>query len=78
MAEDKEFAEGGGSEEQAVGMTESEIDLNLIDTFPASDPPSWTLGTDHRDDSKGDQGGDKTGAQNEPPNSQRAGGDEHD
>jgi hypothetical protein len=29
-------------------MTETEIDKNLQDTFPASDPPSWTLGTDHR------------------------------
>lgn len=24
--------------------TEDEIDLNLIGSFPASDPPSWTLG----------------------------------
>jgi hypothetical protein len=29
-------------------MTEAEIDKNLQDTFPASDPPSWTLGTDHK------------------------------
>ena len=25
-------------------MTEEEIDYNLMGTFPASDPPSWTLG----------------------------------
>jgi hypothetical protein len=24
--------------------SEDEIDLNLIGSFPASDPPSWTLG----------------------------------
>jgi hypothetical protein len=29
-------------------MSEAEIDKNLQDTFPASDPPSWTLGTNHR------------------------------
>ena len=33
-------------------MSEDEIDRNLKETFPASDPPSWTLGTDHRDDPK--------------------------
>ena len=32
-------------------MSEEEIDRNLAETFPASDPPSWTLGTDHREES---------------------------
>ena len=31
-------------------MSEAEIDATLADTFPASDPPSWTLGTDRRDE----------------------------
>ena len=39
------IAPGDGGE-----MSEDEIDRNLQDTFPASDPPSWTLGTDHRED----------------------------
>ena len=33
---------------EAGEMSEKEIDRNLEDTFPASDPPAWTLGTDHR------------------------------
>jgi hypothetical protein len=39
---DRKFQDGGE-------MSEAEIDKNLQDTFPASDPPSWTLGTDHHE-----------------------------
>jgi len=31
-------------EEAGEWMSEEEIDYNLMGTFPASDPPSWTLG----------------------------------
>ena len=53
MTEDKEQAGTSKAAEDDSPMSESEIDLNLIETFPASDPPSWTLGTDHRDESYG-------------------------
>jgi hypothetical protein len=33
---------------------ETEIDETLEDTFPASDPPSWTLGTDHQVETQSD------------------------
>ena len=43
-------AEGAGE------MSEDEIDANVEGTFPASDPPAWTLGSDHRPAAA--QGGD--------------------
>jgi hypothetical protein len=37
------------SDEEMSGneMSEEEIDRVLEDSFPASDPPQWTLGSDH-------------------------------
>lgn len=36
--------EAGEVDTGAREMSEDEIDQNLIGSFPASDPPSWTLG----------------------------------
>jgi len=49
MADDSERIKPTKAEEPVSEMPEAEIDNNLVETFPASDPPSWTLGTDHKE-----------------------------
>lgn len=56
------MTETGSETEKDAGpageMSEAEIDDNLADTFPASDPPAWTLGSDHRPSATGREGDD--------------------
>lgn len=46
MAEDKKQSKQDAARPVANGISEAEIDQNLMGTFPASDPPSWTLGVE--------------------------------
>jgi hypothetical protein len=59
MAEDEGRAAAKDDAARPGGaMSEAEIDANLAGTFPASDPPSWTLGTDHGGEPPAERGHD--------------------
>lgn len=53
------------SKEPEGEMSEAEIDYNVMGTFPASDPPSWTLGISPHKRSAEEFDGEKPSA-NEP------------
>lgn len=46
MMEDKDQLAPLAAQSDFSEITEEEIDRNLMGTFPASDPPSWTLGVE--------------------------------
>jgi hypothetical protein len=46
MMEDKDQLAPAAGQSDISEITEEEIDRNLMGTFPASDPPSWTLGVE--------------------------------
>jgi hypothetical protein len=46
MTEDKDQLAPVGAQPNLSEISEDEIDRNLMGTFPASDPPSWTLGVE--------------------------------
>ena len=46
MTEDKDQLAPAADQPDLNEISEDEIDRNLMGTFPASDPPSWTLGVE--------------------------------
>lgn len=44
MTDDKDRLKQAADRPNVDEISEDEIDRNLMGTFPASDPPSWTLG----------------------------------
>jgi hypothetical protein len=44
MKSDEQCNDQSESRQGGDAMSEAEIDYNIMATFPASDPPSWTLG----------------------------------
>ena len=72
MASDNQPQQSPGDEPEIFcKMSEEEIDYNVMASFPASDPPSWTLGMRLNKQPREDFQGEKSSVndpshQNEP------------
>ena len=51
MSDHKNGTDSDASRPSQGEISEAEIDKTLMDSFPASDPPSWTLGSDRHEPS---------------------------
>jgi hypothetical protein len=50
VTEDKKRLERAAGQPNVSEISEDEIDRNLMGSFPASDPPSWTLGVERHEE----------------------------
>ena len=71
MAKEESSKEHGAPRQGGEQMSEAEIDYNIMGSFPASDPPSWTLGVRPHKTWRDEFEGEKTSShepshQNEP------------
>lgn len=67
----KHLTEDENERQAGEQMSEAEIDYNVMGSFPASDPPSWTLGVTPHKTTREDFEGEKPSPhdpshQNEP------------
>ena len=72
MIDEENEIDGDNGRQAGERMSEAEIDYNVMGSFPASDPPSWTLGVRPRKTSREEFEGEKPSVHdpshsNEPP-----------
>jgi hypothetical protein len=63
VEEEEDRLRDGAARTGGERMSEAEIDYNVMGTFPASDPPSWTLGVGRNKTEREEFEGEKPSAE---------------